>query len=110
MLRMQEMAFPCYKFQKISGEYAPDPPIHGWYVGHTRGLQPFLTSYPQPLIYYLTERSLFKKCSPLHGKTLIHVVLKSANVSRCIEMRNIYYCFTLEFSIGGRKFGCLQLS
>jgi hypothetical protein len=21
----------------------PDPPIHAWYVGHTRGLQPFLS-------------------------------------------------------------------
>jgi hypothetical protein len=58
MLRMQEMAFPCFKFQKFSGEYAPDPrfmrgmlafsrstlPIHAWYVGHTRGLQSFLST------------------------------------------------------------------
>jgi hypothetical protein len=28
---------------------------------------------------------------------IIHVVLNSANVSRCIVMRNMYYCFTLEF-------------
>ena len=40
---------------------------------------------------------------------IIHVVLKSANVSRCIVMGNMYYCLTLEFSIGGMKFGCLQL-
>ena len=42
------------------GSKPPDPPIHAWYVGHTHGLPPLL--YPQ--IYYLTERSLFKKCPP----------------------------------------------
>jgi hypothetical protein len=65
MLRMREMAFLCFKFQKFSGEYTPRPPIHAWYVGHTRDLQPLLS----PLIYYLTERSLFKKCPPT-GKSL----------------------------------------
>jgi hypothetical protein len=25
------------------GSNAPDPPIHAWYVGHTRGLQPLLS-------------------------------------------------------------------
>ena len=111
MLRMQEMAFPCFKFQKFSGgehPHTPDhcypplinddyfiftfcaffplfisntsivsinfganldaqnagkdisgiqiskifwgstppdlpPPIHAWYIGHTRGLQPLLS-------------------------------------------------------------------
>jgi hypothetical protein len=43
----------------------PPPPIHAWYVGHTHGLPPLL----YPLIYYLTERSLFKKC-PSTGKSL----------------------------------------
>jgi hypothetical protein len=43
MLRMQEMAFPCFKLQNFSGEYAPDPPIHAWYDGHTRRLLPFLS-------------------------------------------------------------------
>jgi hypothetical protein len=60
MLRMQEMTFPGFKFQKF-----PPPPIHAWYIGHKRGLQPLLP----PLIYYLTERSLFKKCPPT-GKSL----------------------------------------
>jgi hypothetical protein len=41
------------------------PPIHAWYIGHTLGFQPL---HP-PLIYYLTERSLFKKCPPT-GKSL----------------------------------------
>jgi hypothetical protein len=60
------------------GSTPPDlpPPIHAWYIGHTRGLQPLL-SQPRsqalvaipPLIYYLTERSLFKKCPPT-GKSL----------------------------------------
>jgi hypothetical protein len=57
MLRMQEMAFPGFKFQN----QIPDPPIHAWYVNRTHGLQPFISD---PLIYYLTERSLFKKCPP----------------------------------------------
>ena len=60
---MQEMAFPGFKFQNVSGDYAPrppPPPIHAWYVGHTHGLSPLL----YPLIYYLTERSLFKNDPP----------------------------------------------
>ena len=49
----------------ISGLQISDRPIHAWYVGHTHGLPPLL----YPLIYYLTERSLFKKCPPT-GKSL----------------------------------------
>ena len=45
------------------------PPIHAWYVGHTHGFPPLL----YPLIYYLTERSLFKKCPPT-GKSLKEVL------------------------------------
>jgi hypothetical protein len=60
MLRMQEMAFQCFKFQKFSAEYAPDPLfMHGMSATHMA----FSRCYP-PLIYYLTERSLFKKCPP----------------------------------------------
>jgi hypothetical protein len=66
MLKMQEMAFPCFKFQKFSGEYAPDPPIHAWYVGHTRGLQPFLSTSN-----ILSHRKVpFQKMPPPHGKIL----------------------------------------
>ena len=43
MLSMQEMPFPCFKFQKFSWEVHPQTPIHTWYVGHTRGLQPLLS-------------------------------------------------------------------
>jgi hypothetical protein len=125
MLRMQEMAFPCFKFKiflgiiplisndklwliffftfcaffsffylkykmvsinfraklgsqnagngisvlqisKCSGEYTPDPPpfMRGILATHVA----FSYCYP-PLIYYLTERSLFKKCLPT-GKSL----------------------------------------
>jgi hypothetical protein len=42
-LRMQEMAFPCFKFQNFLGEYTSRPPIHAWYIGHTRGLQLLLS-------------------------------------------------------------------
>jgi hypothetical protein len=50
------------------GSTPPDPPpIQAWYIDHTRDLQPLLS----PLIYYLTERSLFKKClPPPMGKSL----------------------------------------
>ena len=66
MLRMQQIGSPGFKFQKFSARVCPpDPPIHAWYVGHTHGLPPLL----YPLIYYLTESSLFKKCPP-HGKIL----------------------------------------
>ena len=47
------------------GSIPTDPPIHAWYVGHTMA---FAHCYP-PQIYYLTERSLFKKCPP-HRKIL----------------------------------------
>jgi hypothetical protein len=69
-LRMQEMAFPCFKFQNpdppfISKSRPPDPPfMRGILATHVA----FSHCYP-PLIYYLTERSLFKKCPPT-GKSL----------------------------------------
>ena len=67
MLRMQELAFPCFK--NILGEYTPRPPpfMRGMLATHAA----FCHCYP-PLIYYLTERSIFKKCTPLptHGKIL----------------------------------------
>jgi hypothetical protein len=135
MLRMQEIVFPGFKFQKFSGDYAPTHVAFGyWYpplisndklwliifcaffpsfisntsivsinfganldaqnagngipvlqiskifLGSTPPDPPFMRGmlathvtfshcYP-PLIYYLTERSLFKKCPPPHGKIL----------------------------------------
>ena len=67
MPRMQEMTFPGFKFQKFSGGVLPQtPPIHAWYIDHTRGLQPLLSPSN---IFYLTERSLFQKCPPT-GKSL----------------------------------------
>ena len=116
---MQEMAFPCFKFQKFSGgvhphthdhcypplisndklwlffftfcvffplfisntsivsinfganflgEYFPRPPPPPFMRGILATHVAFSHCYP-PLIYYLTERSLFKKCPP-HGKIL----------------------------------------
>jgi hypothetical protein len=50
------------------GSMHPDPHIHAWYVGHTHGL-PSMLLYP--LVYYLAEKSLFKKMPPPpHGKIL----------------------------------------
>jgi hypothetical protein len=62
MLRMQEMTFPGFKFQKFSGGVLP-PFMRGILATHVA----FSHCYP-PLIYDLTERSLFKKCP--HGKIL----------------------------------------
>jgi hypothetical protein len=54
MLRMQEMAFPGFKFQD------PDPLFMGGMLARHMA---FGHCYP-PLIYYLTEWSLFKKLPP----------------------------------------------
>jgi hypothetical protein len=65
MLRMQEMTFPGFK--NFLGEYSPRRPppfMCGILATHVA----FSHCYP-PLIYYLTERSLFKKCPPT-GKSL----------------------------------------
>ena len=52
MLRMQEIAFPGFKFQNFKkGSMSPDPPIHAWYVCHTRGLQPLL--FPSNILYHI---------------------------------------------------------
>jgi hypothetical protein len=62
MLRMQEMTF-----QKFSGGVLPQktsPFMRGILATHVA----FCHCYP-PLIYYLTEGSLFKKCPPT-GKSL----------------------------------------
>jgi hypothetical protein len=62
MLRMHEIAFPGFKFQIFSWEVCPRPPKDSCVVCRPHG-------YP-PLIYYLTERSLFKKCPLPNGKIL----------------------------------------
>ena len=61
MLRMQEMTFPGFKFQKFS---QTPPFMRGILATHVA----FSYCYP-PLIYYLTERSLFQKMPPT-GKSL----------------------------------------
>ena len=40
MLRMQEMAFPGFKFQKFSGGGCPRTPLLGVAYGHACGLRP----------------------------------------------------------------------
>jgi hypothetical protein len=68
MLRMQEMAFPGFKFQNFS--QTPPPPIHAWYIAHTRGLQPLLS--PSNILSH--RKVPFQKMPP-HGKILkIHPV------------------------------------
>ena len=59
---MQEMAFPCFKFQNFP---RPPPPIHAWYIGHTRGLQPLLS--PSNILSH--RKVPFQKMPP-HGKIL----------------------------------------
>ena len=96
---MQEIAFPGFKFQifltfcaffplfisntsinfqKFSGGVLPQthPPFKcGILATHVA----FSHCYP-PLIYYLTERSLFKKCPPT-GKSLKKALDKSVRFS-----------------------------
>ena len=70
MLRIREMAFLCFKFQNFSGGVHPQtpPPIHAWYVGYTRDLQPM----PLLSLYnILSHRKVhFQKIPPPHGKIL----------------------------------------
>ena len=63
MLRMQEMTFPGYKFQKFQKK--TPPPFHAWYICHTRGLQPLLS--PSNILSH--RRVPFQKMPP-HGKIL----------------------------------------
>ena len=67
MIKMQEMAFPFFKFQNFLGEYTPrpPPPIHVWYIGHTRGLQPLLS--PSNILSH--RKVPFQKMPPT-GKSL----------------------------------------
>jgi hypothetical protein len=67
------------------GSKPPDPPIHAWYVGHTHGLPPLL----YPLIYYLTERSLFEKWPPT-GKSLKEAL--STGILFHISIRLSLFC------------------
>jgi hypothetical protein len=56
------------RFKNFLGDYPPSPPppfLRGILATHVA----FSHCYP-PLIYYLTERSLFKKSPPPHGKIL----------------------------------------
>ena len=54
----------------IRGGYSPDHPIHAWYIGHTRGLQPFL-----PLSNILSHRKVPFQKMPPNGK-----ILKKVNI------------------------------
>jgi hypothetical protein len=83
--------------KRFRGIMPPDPlpPIHAWYVGHTHGLSPLL----YPLIYYLTERSLFKNAPPT-GKSLkkaLHHGLKMVYVLVIQDMRRA--CYLLEILV-----------
>jgi hypothetical protein len=50
---------------QISKISKKDPPIHAWYIGHTRGLQPLLS--PSNILSH--RRVPFQKMPP-HGKIL----------------------------------------
>ena len=67
MLRMQEMTFPGFKFQKFSGGVHPhNPPNHAWYIGHTHGLKPLLP----PSNNIISQKGPFSKNAPPTGKSL----------------------------------------
>jgi hypothetical protein len=73
---MQKMAFPCFKFQNFLGEYTPRPPIHAWYIGHTRGLQQLLS--PSDILSH--RKVPFQKMPPL-GKTLKKGPVSAAEIT-----------------------------
>jgi hypothetical protein len=74
---MQEKTFPGFKFQKFSRGVLPQTPpfMRGILATHVA----FSHCYP-PLIYYLTERSLFKK-SPYTGKSIKKALLFSSKTT-----------------------------
>jgi hypothetical protein len=67
MLRMREMAFLCFKFQKFSEGVHPQtsPFMHGMLAKHVT----FSHCYP-PLIYYSQKGPFSKNAPPPHGKIL----------------------------------------
>ena len=72
---MQEIAFPSFKFQTCifwGGDSCVVCRPHG---------------YP-PLIYYLTEKSLFKKCSPPQEKILRKGPDKISNIVVYVQPRS----------------------
>jgi hypothetical protein len=84
MLRMQEMTFPRFKFQNFSGGVLPqtDPTfMRGVLATHMA----FSHCYP-PLIYYLTERSLFIKSPPPTGKSLKKALQHSAKPTHASKL------------------------
>ena len=87
MLRMQEMPFPCFKFQKFSWGVHPQTPIHTWYVGHTRGLQPLLS--PSNILFH--RKVPFQKIPP-HGK----ILKKGPAVNTCTSVN---FALSQKFSI-----------
>jgi hypothetical protein len=65
MLRMQEMTFPGFKFQKFSGGVLPQTPPFMRGICHTRGLQPLLS--PSNILSH--RKVPFQKMPP-HGQIL----------------------------------------
>jgi hypothetical protein len=78
MLRMQEMAFPC-KFQKFSGEYAPEAQTPLFMRGMSATHVAFSRSYP-PLIYSISQKGPFSKNAPPPGKSLKKALIPSQDV------------------------------
>ena len=53
-------------FKNFLGEYTHRPPIHAWYIRHTRGFQPLLS--PSNILSH--RKVPFQKMPPPHGKIL----------------------------------------
>ena len=99
MFRMQEMAFPCFKFQIFF-------PIHAWYVGHTRGLQPLLCSSN-----ILCHRKVpYKKMPPpvkSLKKAMPDFVLSPLLVFRWLEFRSVPPDKTYPLLVSFEVFGII---
>jgi hypothetical protein len=78
-------------FKNVLGEYTPRP-LPPFIRGILATNVAFSHCYP-PLIYYLTERSLFKKCPPPTGKSL-KKALTAASLTNCHSlMEEIMHVF-----------------
>ena len=99
MLRMQEMTFQ--KFSGGLGEYSLRPPIHVWYIGHTRGLQPLLS--PSNILSHRKVPFQKMPSPPPHGKILKKgpetKYLKTLHPIRGLHLRDLTLKITMLIAL-----------
>ena len=86
--------FGANLIKNFLGEFSPRPPIHAWYIGHTRGLQQLLS----PSNIFSHRKVPFQKMRP-HGK-----ILKKGPVP------GDYSCIFRNFSLSARANKCIKFT